>query len=1204
MSENIDKSTILVPIKIEALIVDEVMETNARWKDLEVNSVAIWDLISKNSVGDVFQDKSQLLTQGIHLHWALPAALRHGIHNGSNLEYPAVPNRWIVIRTRNNNGVIENKQWIIESDYIGRGKNSWLVRDSDGYFSDTMIGKAYEFSDWNSESTAAEEPLTVMGPGNVSFAASYSSCKEVFGFHDPLTDIDNGTFSYQIAGWYSDSNLDPLHPPTESDDLWEQRIADIKSKWILSQESDPFAETTVCHANLHSLVWARNGNIGNPVLDVAVNIAMGNTAVEAISARMAKQTKAAEKVLSAFQYDLLKDASGLVEIQDQVHARQFSGNPGGSLWEIRRNETKKDVSDLETNKLSDFPDTSDGQLPGLELNFTNLNEHQRSFDDLARIKNSLQVEFRSTWDKRILDEYFYSAAYQTFLTTKMDDLSAEIDSNTTSISTAQSNIDSCKNFIMALAPFTSIADIPSAYELIETQLPMFWHPNDPSILLSGPGVVPSEKYKTAEKYEIENKTGNVDCRMPVEIIYGLKLKDDGMDPNVVSIANSSIFTSKNSFSGKIKTIVEMIYAESLLFDPAWATQLAWNYYKITIPTIPIEDPRVSTLSNSIADFLNKSLDIVASSSKVKGLQNFSEEAVILTPPYSIGEKLDFFNTVGGYKWQQAWTPLFLLWDIAWYPDYSPIGGNGKFNSSNWLFTDSCDYKKIGGFASPDLTNNVFFSGKTILSDSTSRDLKRRLEGLNTIGDLNFLSQALDGLNDALLMKNQSIQFPTLEYDDNNELILADRYDPYLNTSHYFIPDVNTTACFYPIRAGHIQINQLWVADTFGQLQRIVINDEGVISQNGNQDITSELANNGNSFITLPPRIVQPSRLAFHWVAGSNGMNNQRTDSNPITSPVCGWILPSHLDRNLMVFDANGQILGILGADLSGDLQWSGFAGKMDTPNVDTDITNSEMKGFIKGILDSVGQSQTLNQFLKLIDDVSYTIDTAGGQQDPSMAVLAGQPLALVRGSLQLELEGLPAFPQGWQQGWTDASTQQQTTGLDGCVFSASLGDMRKYKDGLVGYFSNNDYSQLSPCFGCKVPTDNYFESKVIDLSFDDISPTFVSYLIDPRAGINASTGILPTEYIELPSNLIQNALDAMEMNFLVAPFLGDLDNLTIPLANVPNKEWSWINKDESGSWRDPETAVANSSSSAKNNFLPQRIFEGYLRLKNKDKQES
>ena len=62
---------------------------------------------------------------GVHLHWALPDGLTHGIagQNGQGADFPMIPNRWLVVRLWDQTETkpessLQFRAWIVESDTI------------------------------------------------------------------------------------------------------------------------------------------------------------------------------------------------------------------------------------------------------------------------------------------------------------------------------------------------------------------------------------------------------------------------------------------------------------------------------------------------------------------------------------------------------------------------------------------------------------------------------------------------------------------------------------------------------------------------------------------------------------------------------------------------------------------------------------------------------------------------------------------------------------------------------------------------------------------------------------------------------------------------------------------------------------------------------------------------------------------------------
>src|SRR6266850_7697641 len=71
----------------------------------------------------------------------------------------------------------------------------------------------------------------------------------------------------------------------------------------------------------------------------------------------------------------------------------------------------------------------------------------------------------------------------------------------------------------------------------------------------------------------------------------------------------------------------------------------------------------------------------------------------------------------------------------------------------------------------------------------------------------------------------------------------------------------------------------------------------VIAEQGGKSSTG-------SAITLRPRFAQPMRLKF-------GLANASADPGTNAGPICGWILPNHLEKSLTIYDSHGKPLGAL-----------------------------------------------------------------------------------------------------------------------------------------------------------------------------------------------------------------------------------------------------------------------------------------------------
>lgn len=176
--------------------------------------------LSEEFVSRPFENRTWYVKAGVHLHWALPDALTRGVVGADGTEFPVVPNRWLVTRSRvgaQGQATLE-KQWIVESDYLypdgaGAAAGSVSVPHVPGAAERRpfrFLGRNMPLAAWSKVDAAAQyfKPLTAVGYGEPSFAAFYPNCHSVFGFHDP--DYAGALFDglrYDVLGWYSASTL-------------------------------------------------------------------------------------------------------------------------------------------------------------------------------------------------------------------------------------------------------------------------------------------------------------------------------------------------------------------------------------------------------------------------------------------------------------------------------------------------------------------------------------------------------------------------------------------------------------------------------------------------------------------------------------------------------------------------------------------------------------------------------------------------------------------------------------------------------------------------------------------------------------------------------------------------------------------------------------------------------------------------------------
>lgn len=1186
---------ILVPVKIEALVVDKGTAEEQTWKSYRIDYDGLAARLgSFMEHGELKDLKRRLCEKGIHLHWALPAALTNGIQKKNEALFPAVPNRWLVIRTHIENDKPVFKKWLLESDYISEfesGKGGWAIQQPNGGFSAPhSIGKVTELDSWTAEAPRSDIPLTAMAPGNAGFAAIYEHCRNVFGLWDDLKGVEDkdAVFSYLVAGWYSDPAIEPLRTGDEA------IIRNIKKKWQIAglTDADSFPDAILCHGYIHSVYWKPAARYVLPVKSAPVNTGVGMTSIEAKAAQLSRQTGAAEKMLNGYFYDALKDTVDSTEMDTLVEGNAYTAYDGGSLWEIKQVEKEKTTAEDKETPQQSFPDAVANA--GLSAAFQKMNEAQQAADRQRGYRKSLMLEFRALCDKIIMADAAEDTRLLAALSANREQVKKEIDAVNTVIVQQEATIGTQRAAINAMPAFIKVGDKPALFELLEKKMPRYWQANDMAVLFSGPGVTASAKYKNPGNSDI------LTCRLPHEMIKGIVLNDGdkGADTTIQSGPVAPELKALGSLAGNT-SLISRLYHEAVLADPAWSLIWAQQYYKEQGGNYPAV--------RQLAAYLSAMLQLTeyGSADKCKGL--IRGDGVMVMPGSGSDETLTWMLKLRGIQaWQHPWTPLYMIWYAKFIPSYTNENGKWQYNAEDWLWKDK-QYCYKG--AAPDTARAIEYSGKVLLTDMVTGLLAQRLPDEVVAGD--HLSQALGSFADALLMRRQSIQLPLFQKpgDDTTNLLPDNSWNNYINRDAGFQPDVDAITDnapdFFPVRAGHLQFTRLWMTDTFGQVKKVI--DNGIVANNGLLHIAESLSQvNAAMQVTLAPRLAQPARLLFRWCAAQSKLLVE-SSNDPVTSPVCGWLLPDYLDQSLDVYEADGKKCGSLKMVVVGSvvqLQWTSPPGAANELLPEQAIRNSYLLRFVNGLLHlrnrdaQLAGGDALQSLFELCNNTALYLATSGGQQSPGVAGLMGQPLALVRASLKLELQGLPAQPQHNDHVVTGA-VLASPPGLEKLSFPVVLGDVRNNKDGLIGYFrdrGNNDFNEMYISYGMPLPACDYFTSGDIQLSLTaGGQEEEVIILMDPRGGVQADAGMLPSKFIDLPAVHTGQGLKHMELDMLVAPFLSTAATPFLPVGTEPGRQWVLKQQTTSGNWR--QTDLDNQAQPQISSFSTQVIQEGYLSLK-------
>jgi hypothetical protein len=603
--------------------------------------------------------------------------------------------------------------------------------------------------------------------------------------------------------------------------------------------------------------------------------------------------------------------------------------------------------------------------------------------------------------------------------------------------------------------------------------------------------------------------------------------------------------------------------------------------------------------------------------------------------------------------QQPWNPFAFHWSILYYPSRNVSNGDVQNYSTNQILDNyslepnAIDLQLKSGRQSSFVSSANTYSGFSILTPSASLNLTKRLtnyltqqltitadhlsqnivtiknnyqsqHGLSSsqaqANDPIFVAlwayeqmqnrhcqaQAIGGFNDTLLVAQPS--FP-LQVDDP---LTTDPFDQIVTEQiRWALGDslqyqINYGDIFNPIRSGAMSINKLWLIDSFGQPKEVIPFDN---TKSTTVVTSSQMTppSNNNYQVLLPPRLAQPARLNFHWLA-ADAINEVEMTTSPARNPVCGWIVPNNLDSNLGIYDAQGKALGLI--DTAGHWRNSPSSNiSVDRyGHPDLSSINFHLNKMVHYLLEQGTSFQ--QQFISSLDNSLENIDPESFAEHPSLALLVGRPIALVRTTFSLEVKGLRACDP--QVRLTSQNQAPATHGFEGVKFPIRLGDYRQLNDGLVGYWretpvQGGNYSYEGNVFYATQSNlhDNtnliqteaeglvYFEQTV------DAPPQGVTMLIDPRGLIHATCGILPNQELRLPPENYSQALQNIEVNFLSTPILCNHGEIDLPLPKEAEYVWHWLSLNGQN-WS--ETATIEPVNTKATFSKPQQLYEGWLQL--------
>lgn len=1243
MSDTTGSAWLLAPMELSALVVGKDAGDAAGhiWTDLTPAFQNVWkNLVSEGpKLVDMFPNGGTAPAPdgGVHLHWLLPQAFGHGVSTDAGLDYPHVPNRWLVRRVRYKQGtqddpesseVVDTASWLIQSDFlhevnrenVAPGAVPFLHEHSETLFA--SVGRATPLQDWTGAPATYNLKLTALGSGTADFPSSYPLSKSVLGFHDP--DPTGGAegdwqITYLVSGWCSDPAKDLLYGVTEDD--MAARLAKLEFDVSPTGEKLGLMNRVLCNGAAARVHWNGGDVYVSPVPTSEATVFVGNSSAEALATMLAQKMHVdgatpgdLERILTAFHYDMLGSDQNLQDVDAELHRRRFATQAGEDTFAIDAKRT--DIPDQAATvaaPMSAEPPRPVQVLPqktAEDLHALNAASahHAQAQRNLARTRQTLFT----VWTR-------WATNYNTNDQSDpgLEDLVTHARS---AVGTAIKVVDEASKDVDAreAALRVDLKDSLPDLELSRSTGAPFYGPADPAILVTG---------KNFEARNVHNQyleMTTLRCRHAGEVIDGVTGVPPGTsDP--VEVSNRFLFPLNDLVpmpsipDAPYADLLDGLLRETLLLDGVdpqtpgvvtpFVTSIAAQFFKMSGTQHPSE-AAVKELSTGILRLLVGGDPLPDPDLKL-AFGALTSLAPARRP-----------DPIGLQRWTgNPWRPLYLVWEVEWKPQVG-LGGNAPIhgNWTSWPLNESGNDFEVPQDMAVEKTSNTYKS-YTMLAPNAAYVLRRRLEKLNSVKSSDKLShiisvldsmpvvaQSLGGFQQALGQLMQGLQLPPinpkyLNGTQPNDLPKLDPVtepidgQPSLDPQHMYAPEVGRDGTpinpFQPMRAGKLAIRRLSIVDSFGQTRVLIKPAED------NPPIVPSFGlptpDGDSPAVVLPPRYLQPARMNFKWRPG--------VDDNPVGTPLCGWIFSNHLDQSLMVCDAKGQLLGamqrvIRAPGAGGDGGSSGYdANKgfnwVSVPGTDLDaedVENHELLRFVKNTL--AFDAQQARHFLSSIEAAQADVDQTV-EHDPRLSILVGRPLALVRSQLGIELDGDPYRDATAPLDPNTVDGQDATREIADLKFPVRLGGMSGTAGGLAG-FMLGDNDTYYPRFGLTGESSEGFEYGK-EIHVDARAPQDVTLLMDPHAEVHARSAILPRHSISLPEDVSAGLASIRDVFFQSAPILGPPGAPRLPNPSDDYGNWSWAARPQVTNWLEyPE--IRDPGDKGGFGTAPQQLQEGWLKL--------
>ncbi|MGH8891783.1 MAG: hypothetical protein ACRDWY_00505 [Actinomycetes bacterium] len=1277
---------VLVPIQLDVLM---VREDGGTWADVRMSPPAAGapEQEAHEHLAAPFAERAPR-AKGAYLHWALPDALTRGsgTAHGGDVSFPVVPDRWLVTRLSTPSAGSRRAvtSWVLESDReepvvtpldawtepadpdrtdalgeqpltaLGHGDAAWSayfdnVENRLGFYDNLAAAQgpiAYLVSGWYSRHV--DDPI---GEG-LSSPSSFSARLDELEWEIDQTAI-------QAAFTYADDRIraateiglatrEATYRKTTTADGGKSVVADDvvnADKTVFLKAGSPLAgrfaaravswpELTLYHGAVVGLGWPGpgigvapeglvGGDAGGPPPAGSVTVTIGNTLVEALAARLAcNQGEGGDaRVLEAVLLggtEELDQPDGPARIDALLHASGFTGLPGGTRTEDIVQHPSVPPSSVVADPDKTDPGVFSGQ--GVPPSRTDVMTGVQTSATTAALSAMTSTERRFAVSPALAH--------------------GSMDALIRAVADAK--------HVTVSPPRAPNANPPAETISTERALPRFFVPSDPVFLLENAG----RSFKHGFDH-LHAESGKLVCRLSGSHVTGLS--PTRLTQLALAGLRGEDLLQRGIDHGGVPPECEDLLAELVLLDPGSA-ETAATVRAMTIARVAgAESPVAREAADTIADAaevfaVEQAAWWITRDDRRDSAPLVAASGFAGTLPSPIAVALP----------AAPWVPLHLDWEVELF---------AAQDAARWTLEEVDFDADPSALPAADSVPVRVLTGRALLTGGAARTaastIRRVLEQAQQSGGstalrpgvtLAFYSAAaedmvarISSLQSAYSLKQREARTAAAggdaaareaaadadldhiadELEKMDVLVGAmDRFTTMLRSG--FVADGTAAphddevpGDFWAFRAGFMRVRRLRLVDCFGQALNL-------LGSGPEQPATQEILRSEpltvaerTDLVEMAPRFTAPSRLWLRFVSA----DDDATDASDAVSPVCGFVLPNHLDGDLQFYAADGAALGVVRFDAGAGVVWEESPGHPATlGSAPTGIVaNRHLAGIAQGLLDWGAVDSTpdtealdtaLSSLLRIIDTSLWSVDPFGHIGEEHLALLVGHPLAVMRGLVRVEV------------------AERVDPGLvQGMRVPVRLGALSHWQDGLLAYFVGDEYRvvripdpavadfarPIGPHTGFNGPasaTSDYYNGFADDLGMVEapgatpidhpfvdgsgvlwVQPgqdVMVTMLVEPHSQVHATTGYLPRKEIGMRRAWVAPGLARLAPLFRFGPVLLDPTRIRMPVASDIRGTWSWSHRTDAATWADEP--VTNSLGDARIPAEPSEGQEGWLRL--------